>query len=78
MKRDIGQSSKVVLRETYQVFDSAENSFYSNSFFVGCFEFLKPMAPKLPVDSQNAFDALTLILQIRNDWQRSMIKHYCP
>ena len=67
MKRNFGQSSQIMLRKTRQVLEPAENPFYSYPFLVGYLEFDGPMTSKFPIYSQDALDALALVLWIRNN-----------
>jgi len=50
MKSHFSQSSLVMLGKAGQVLESAENSLYRYPFLVSCSEFLRSMAPKLPVN----------------------------
>ena len=76
VERDFDQSSQVMLSQTCQVLEPAEDSLYCDALSISSSEFLRAVAFEFSVDSENSFDAFLLVSRIRNDRHRSLIKGY--
>jgi len=76
VERDFDQPSQVMLSQTCQVVEPAEDSLYCDVLSISSSEFLRTVALEFSVNSKSAFDAFLLVSRIRNDRHRSLIKGY--